>query len=53
MLARHVAPRAQPEHDVERERVTPNDPVRDRREAILGRHREVVSKRVSERERER
>lgn len=53
VLGRHVAPRAQPEHDVGRERVAPDDPDRDRREAILGRHREVISKRVSERERER
>ena len=41
VLGRHIAPRAQAEHDVGRERVAPNDPDRDRREAILGRHRET------------
>lgn len=53
VLGRHVAPRAQPEHDVGRERLAPDDPVRDRREAILGRHRSNVSKRGSASERER
>jgi len=53
VLGRHVALKAQHEHDVGRERVAPDDPDRDRREAILGRHREAVSKRVSELQRER
>ncbi|WP_282029850.1 MobQ family relaxase [Paracoccus marcusii] len=41
VLGRHVAPRAQPEHDVGRERVAPDDPGRDRREAIIGRHHDT------------
>lgn len=41
VLGRHVAPRAQPEHDAGRERVAPDDPDRGRRDAILGRHRET------------
>lgn len=53
VLGRHVAPRGQPEHDVGRERVALDNPDRNRREAILGRHCENVAKQVSERERER
>lgn len=41
VLGRHVAPRAQPEHDVGRERVAPDDPDRGRRNATLGRHRDI------------
>ena len=41
VLGRHGAPREQLTQDVGRERVAPDDPDRDRREAILGRHRDT------------
>lgn len=45
VLGRHGAPREQAAPDVGRERVAPDDPNRERRQAILGRHRETGQER--------
>lgn len=48
VLGRHVAAREQPAPDAGRERIAPDDPDRDRRENILGRHRETGQARNAE-----